>query len=599
MRSKVVWLLVSCLMVVALVLSSCGPAVEEKEEGTTVVGQVVEKEDKAVVEEEEEAVGEDVAPADEGPVYGGRITLCTNAAQIAGFDPAYLAPSLNWAFHPVSDRLIGGDWWKGPAGTNECVWDLELMPTAECLKGYLVESWEMLDDVTTIFHVRKGVMWQDRPGVMAAREFTADDVVFNLRRFLTNPQSQLYGNPGCPEPEAIKALDKYTVEWKNDTPNYRIPLESPANQYRLCPPEVIEKYGDMQDWKNVVGTGAYILTDYVSGSSFTYERNPAYFMKDPEGGSLPYLDGFEVLVIPDASTRTAAIRSGKLTNLGNIPWSDAESLKKTNPKLMYYTKFMSYAMKLTLNSSAEPYSSQKVRRALSMALDRYAIAEDFYKGNAEVVTGIAPPIFKGWGARVDELPPSQKELFEYDPEKAKQLLAEAGYPNGFKTTIDCYEPWTDLVSVIKSYWDAVGVETDIKVHEVAALYGAAYAHTIEDVMMLGYTHTNASWSAYLTTPAGDYYTVNWGCVNDPFIDELHTELSQIMDENERRPLAKELNEYIVDQAYDIFAPTQFQYNFWQPWLKGYHGESSTGWYSGLEYVNYVWIDQDLKAEMGH
>ena len=336
-----------------------------------------------------------------------------------------------------------------------------------------------------------------------------------------------------------------------------------------------------------------------SGSSFTYERNPNYFMKDPEGRSLPYLDGFQVLVITDASTRTASLRSGKLTNLGNIPWSDAESLKTTNPKLMNYAKLMSYAMKLTLNSSAQPYSDQKVRRALSMAIDRYAIADDFYKGNAEVVTGIAPPIFKGIGARVDELPPSQKELFEYDPEKAKQLLAEAGYPNGFKTTIDCYEPWTDAVSVIKSYWDAVGVETEIRVHEVAALYGVAYAHAIEDVMFMGYTHTNASWSAYLTTPEGDYYTVNWGSVNDPFIDELHTEMSQILDEFERRPLAKELNEYIVDQAYDIFAPTQFQYNFWQPWLKGYHGESSTGWYSGLEYVNYVWIDKELKEEMGH
>lgn len=62
---------------------------------------------------------------------------------------------------------------------------------------------------------------------------------------------------------------------------------------------------------------------------------------------------------------------------------------------------------------------------------------------------------------------------------------------------------------------------------------------------------------------------------------------------------KELNLYIIDQAYDIFAPTQFQYNFWQPWLKGYHGESSPGWYSQLEYLNYVWIDEDLKKEMGH
>ena len=115
MRSKAVWLLISCLMVVALVLSSCGPAAEEEEEGAgkTVEEKVVDDkvaDDKVADDKAEE---EDVAPADEGPVYGGEITLCTDAAQIAGFDPAYLAPSLNWAFHPVSDRLIGGDWWKG------------------------------------------------------------------------------------------------------------------------------------------------------------------------------------------------------------------------------------------------------------------------------------------------------------------------------------------------------------------------------------------------------------------------------------------------------------------------------------------------------
>jgi len=592
MKSKTAWLLVSCLMVVALVLSSCGPAAEEEEEGKTVVGEVTEVEEE--VAEEEEA-----APTEEGPVYGGEITLCTTSTQILGFDPALVGPSLNFAFHPCGDRLLGGDWWKGPAGTNECVWDLELMPQGECLKGYLVESWEMPDDVTTIFHVRKGVMWQDRPDVMAAREFTADDVVFNLRRLLTSPKSQLYGNPGCPEPEAIKALDKYTVEWTNPRPDFRIPLEEPANQYRMCPPEVIDEYGDMQDWKNVVGTGAYILTDYVSGSSFAYERNPAYFMKDPEGRSLPYLDGFQMLIIPDASTRMAALRSGKIANLKNITWSDAVSLKETNPELIYEPILLHYAMKLTLNSSAPPFSDKKVRRALSMAIDRYEIAEEFYKGNAEVVTAIAPPIFTGIGARVDELPPSQKELFDYNPEKAEQLLAEAGYPSGFKTTIDCYEPWTDLVSVIKAYWDAVGVETEINVLEVAALYGAAYAHNIEDVMFMGYTHTDVSWSAYLTTETGDYYTVNWGCVNDPYIDELHTNVRQTIDEAERRPLMKELNLYIIDQAYDIFAPTQYQYHFWQPWLKGYHGESSTGWYSQLEFVNYVWVDQDLRKEMGH
>jgi len=590
---------------VALVLSSCSAAPVEEgkvvEKAATAEEKTATAEEKTATAEEKTATAEEkTATAEEKPIYGGILTTCTNSTEMGGFDPVLVDPGKNWPFYPCGDRLIGGDWWKGPAGTNEWPWEMEMMPPEKYLKGYLVESWEMTDNVTTIYNIRKGVNWQDRPGVMTAREFTADDVVFHFKRLLTTSGSHLYGYPGKPEPEDVKALDKYTVEVKLPRPNVRLPLEYLCNKIRLAPPEVIEKYGDMQDWTHVVGTSAYIMTDYVRGSGFTYKRNPDYWMKDPEGRSLPYLDGIQILMIPDVSTRIAALRAGKLDVVKDVEWSDAESLEKTNPELMRKGDLLRYCMKLTLASNAPPFSDKMVRRAAQMAIDFQSITKDFYKGNAQLVTGIMPPQFEGVGARVDELPPSQKELFEYNPEKAKQLLAEAGYDNGFKTTIGCTEAWADLASVIKSYWDAIGIETQLQVREPTAQLAIQYGHKITGGMILAYTHgLLCGFTAYTTVGEGVYHAVNWGCVDDPHVDQPLKELLATTDATERNKLVKELNLYIIDNSYDIVMPTQEVFHYWYPWVKGYHGESSVGWYSALEYLNYIWLDQDLKKEMGY
>jgi peptide/nickel transport system substrate-binding protein len=103
------------------------------------------------------------------------------------------------------------------------------------------------------------------------------------------------------------------------------------------PPETVAKYGDMKDWQNAVGTGPFMLTDYVSGSSITFARNPDYWMKDPlhPQNQLPYVDGVKLLIIPDTSTALSALRTGKLDVMEAVVWDDTVSLKKTSPDLQY------------------------------------------------------------------------------------------------------------------------------------------------------------------------------------------------------------------------------------------------------------------------
>ncbi len=161
-------------------------------------------------------------------------------------------------------------------------------------------------------------------------------------------------------------------------------------------PEVIEKYGDMNDWYNNVGTGPFILVDYVTAASATFVKNPNYWMHDPfrPENQLPYLDGVRHIYIPDAATATAALRTAKIDWLTAITWEAAAGLRKINPELVnlcYAEVANQGAFMWRMDKFDRPWQDKRVRHALYMAVDQQAIANDYYGGLAAIFMWSVPP----------------------------------------------------------------------------------------------------------------------------------------------------------------------------------------------------------------
>jgi peptide/nickel transport system substrate-binding protein len=596
MRRKIMWLVVSGLVVAALVLASCGPAVTEEEEEEVVT----EEEEEEVMEEEEEE--EEVV---EQANYGGMFAFATSQGpQI--FDEAqarrHIAQQLNF----TNETLLRGDWAKGPAGTSEASWIYTIFPAPDLQTGAVLTHFEMPDPTTQIFHVREGIYWHDKPPA-DGRELTADDVVFSILRSWNIPtdQSHRLNYPWDTHLESVTATDKNTVVVKYLPGKAGIVFEIIVEHLSVVPVEIADMDGTewgseyLKDWKNSIGTGPFMLTDYVQSSSTTFTRNPNYWAKDPvgvgEGNQLPYLDGIQWLVIPDVSTRLSAIRTGKIDWLPGVGWEDADGLLATSPELSNLKYASGYGITLNWRVDQSPFTDIKVRQALSMAVNQSEIAETYYGGNAELLSWPIANIleYREMYTPLDELPEETRELFEYHPDKAKQLLTEAGFPDGFKTSIVCIASQTDLLAIVQDAWADVGVELVLDVKEYGA-YNTLLLSKNYEIFMSGQV-------GYL--PFKFFYSrsdsvYNFSQVNDPRIDEAYVLNAEgYFNFPEKSQRMYELSPYMLSQAWQLQLPGADSWAFWQPWVKNYHGEVQVGYNAPWTFTHYIWIDQDLKEEM--
>ena len=602
MKRKIVWLVVSCLMVTALVLASCAPAAVEEEEEVVTPGEeeVAPPEEEEVVTEEKEMVRDSLGKLVEKPQYGGEVTF-TLAASIVGFDEAYNNPWDCITTQYTNEELMTGDWTKGPAGTGEIGGHVSGSLIMHLEVGCLAESWEMPDDETIIYHIRQGVHYHDKPPVNG-REMVAEDVAYSLRRLYEIPSAYLYANyPPEERPTSITAPDKRTVVINCPAGKAGTILYGHSDYFSVIPPEVVEEYGDMRDWRVSSGTGPFMMIDHVQSSSTTLVRNPDYWQKDPlhPDNTLPYLDEVKMLVIEDYSTRLSALRTGKIDILG-ISWEDLEGLMSTTPELESATYLPGNSWNIFMrNDKPElPWYDKRVRHALALAIDNVAIVEEYYGGNAERLTTPLVPAkeFAEMNTALEKLPESTRQLYEYHPDKAKQLLAEAGYPDGFKAEILCLSAHADLLSIVTNYWQEIGVDLEIQVREYPVLVSRAFRRTHEQMIMFYFGNSNPNTFAELWSGNPQ----NLSIVDDENImrwkDEL---LENFMDWDRLCQIQKEQIPYILEQCWLIQAPTAYSFTMWWPWVKKYHGESSIGRHNGGEHFMYLWVDTKLKKEMGY
>jgi peptide/nickel transport system substrate-binding protein len=413
----------------------------------------------------------------------------------------------------------------------------------------LAESWTQPNDTTYVFKLRKGVRWHPKPPVNG-RELTAADVKYTYERFLS-----IQGNPNKPVLEyvdTIEALDTHTVKFTLKEPNaWFLDLLASTSTWIIAR-ECVEKFGDLKKVESAVGTGPWMLERWEPNVKLVYVRNPNYFVP-----GLPYADGVDVLIDKDPSSRLAAWLGGK-TDFGPeyqhaVRWLDLPVARQRKPGLQTaeYTWFTSGSIGFKLSNP--PFGDLRVRRALSRASNVAEVFESLAFSQGRWTPNPAvPAAFADWSIPIDQLGPEGRKLYEPSTAEAKRLLAEAGYPNGFKTTVEApgtgYGPdFDDFVQITLRNWKAAGIDADLKLREYGAFISSAIFGKF-DQMFIGLRGAWADPEAYFYRWFMPGQRLNvWG-VDDPKLTEMIRLQRRTFDVAKRKQIVFDIQRYLADQA---------------------------------------------------
>jgi peptide/nickel transport system substrate-binding protein len=356
-----------------------------------------------------------------------------------------------------------------------------------------------------------------------------------------------------------------------------------------------------QDGKNANGTGPFAIGNYVQGNSLTFTKNPGYWDNETIAGEkykLPFVDAITYRFIKDEATMTTALRTGKVDVLEAIRWSDAESLKKQVPKLQWNKYLAMGGMFVAMRTDTKPFDDIRVRRALNMAVNKQEIIKSYWGGNAEMLGFPMHPTWVGYYEPLETMPDAVKELFVYNPAKAKALLAEAGYANGFsfKTQTTAASTDNDLLAMVAAYLAKVGVKMEIQVMEYPAFMSAMGTKTNAPGYFMFTGATNPTTSLRKNFLKGQYW--NPSQFNEPEFDKKMAEVYAEPDERVRQVKAKLMTREILEKAPYIWLPTQYGFTAWWPWVKNYGGELRGGSERPAPIHARIWVDQDMKKKMG-
>ena len=564
------------------------------------------------------------------PRYGGTIPVAIDG-NFETWDPIDILKGhgASWTNSVVFNRLGHVDY-----SIPRDKFDFTALASIETTTGALAESWEQTDPLTITFNIRQGVNWQKK-GLPDGRELTAKDVEFTFHRSMGLGSGFTEHGPYVNQVKAlpvvsVTATDDWTVEVKSSEFSFKtleVLLFESSGGAVIVPPEVVKEhgneYGGLTDWRVLVGTGPYMVTDYVEGSAATLSKNPDYWGFDAVHPSnrLPYADAVKILIIPDIATKVAALRTGKITMVGGrgMPLDQVWSLQKTNPELVV-TKVAGTSVNMGFNLSKEPLGKLDVRVAMQKALDLKAIALTYYNGFADPTPVGASFPLPGQFTPFEEWPEETKWKYEYDPETAEKLLDDAGYPRGsdgvrFKTTMDVIDGWgadMDVMLIARDYWKRIGIDLEI-VQIADADFGWQKNQALDYDMvqcgcrgkmldalstLRGRFHSTKGWGNTADNPM-------WGSgsvfgANDPKFDAIVDAAEVANTREELNAKIREMDLYYSGQVWALFWPPVVQaVRINQPWIKGYNGEAGAldeGWTAAL---NFVWVDQELKGDMGH
>jgi len=442
--------------------------------------------------------------------------------------------------------------------------------------GYLVErneksqtipglatEWKTLDPTTWEFKLRKGVKFHD------GSDFTAADVVASIERVPKVPNSPSPFTAYTKQIQKIDVVDPYTIRFKTATPYPLMPTDMTqvaiiSKQFANASTE------DFNSGKAAIGTGPYKVVRYTKGDRIELARNDSWW-----GGKTPW-EKVTLRLLPNDATRVAALLSGDVQVIEYVPTSDVAKLK-SDKRLQIYRVVADRMIYLHLDSDRDvspfvtdkagaplaknPLKDPRVRKALSKAINRPAIVERVMEGEA-IASGQLIPDFLFGATR-------NLQVEKFDPDGARKLLAEAGYPNGFGLTIHApnnrYVNDAKIAQAVAQMLSRIGVDT-----KVVAMPSSTFFTQASDLkfslMLVGWStgtgEASSSLKALLMTYNRDkgYGNANRGRYSNSKVDALTEDALQTVDDAKREAYLQRATELAIGDTGII--PLHFQVNLW-------------------------------------
>jgi len=409
------------------------------------------------------------------------------------------------------------------------------------MSGYeldLAESWRQIDTLTFEFKLHRGVKFHNVEPVNG-RELTSADVKYSIERV-----SGMHGKKSTfrhkyyfeDKLSAIETPDKYTVIFKTKEPYAPLVPYLASDWSVIVPKEAVDQFGDLK--KKAVGTGPFILEEYVRGSHITLKKNPDYFKK-----GLPYLDKIQIKIMKDPAGIMSAFLAGKLDSIAPY-FFQVETIEKEAPEVKIERRktFHMWVLRTqpcttTYEDLDPPFNDRRVRQALGLAIDKEKLLRLAWGGAGTTQIGVVP-----------NFPPyslPESDQLEYNPEKAKKLLAEAGYPDGFKTTLLTWNAsyMSKPAQVIQEMLLKVGIDAELRLMEMAQYFNVVYQFKYPlslHVMTAGYDPDD--WIDHYFGPPDHTTTYKW-C--NPKVWELNEKQRKMLDVKERAKVIQEIQRELM------------------------------------------------------
>ncbi|KUL95748.1 ABC transporter substrate-binding protein [Bosea sp. WAO] len=412
------------------------------------------------------------------------------------------------------------------------VWDTLVYrdPNTNEYKGQLAKSWKQVDDKTIEFELREGVKFHN------GEEFDADDVVYTLN-FISKPENKVVTQGNVNWIEKAEKLDKYKVRLTTKEV-FPAAIEYLAGPVVIHPNEYYEKVGPKGQNEKPVGSGPYKVSNYVPGKSITLELNKDYFKDSPK--PQPKIGKIDIRFIPDRQTQMAEMLSGGGDLIMHVPKDQADQLK-TVPTLQVVSgetmRIVFMQMNVQDGTPAPALKDERVRKAIIHAIDREAMVKNIVGDGSRVINTICFPSQFGC---TDE----GATRYNYDPAKAKALLAEAGVKD-LTLDIVAYRERNQTEALI-GYLQAVGIKTNLRFLQYAAMR--------EQIATNKAMLTHQTWGSFsvndVSAATPNYFAFRSEDVTrDPEVRDLLNKGNNSVDPAVRKEAYKGALKIIADKAY--------------------------------------------------
>lgn len=402
----------------------------------------------------------------------------------------------------------------------------------------LAEGWNIKNDKTIEFKIRKGVKFHD------GTEINAETIKWNMERVL-DPKTLATGRGALSVLDKMEITDPYTIVFTLKEPNAPLLLNLGDRSGFINSPTAVKKWGDSDYSRHPTGSGPFIFVEWIQDSHVKVKKNPEYWRKDDKGNALPHLDEIVFPMLADPAVLVAALRTGEIDMIDGVPALNVPQFKN-NPEYYYVQTRASSVPDLRLNMDIFPFNNINLRRAMSFALDREAITTANYGVLGEMVRGAITPNH-AWAYCEECIQPTKRDLA-----KAKQELQKAGYANGFEWEYYIGSSTTAsrlLSEMIQAQLLDVGIKTKILVKDditrsfFTDLKYPAYAGSFSD-------RADPDGSVYEKySSKGSYFATKNPANINPKVDDLLAKARVSYDLTERKKYYNEADKIIAEDVY--------------------------------------------------